>query len=335
MLPEPLYRRALHIVRQVLRLSQAARAAYVAAACRNDAELTRAVQELLTKYEHSIRAIDLESRLRPPHEPRDLDSDFAERYRLDDPIGEGGMGIVFKAWDYQFDRSVVVKKIRESKVGSTAARKRFRQEALAAGRVQHPGIEPVYNIEVDGDHCYRVGRQGLLVHNQSCPKMPTFKTVGTFTVKPTWYKGGTAPITRYRGVEAILLGEGFPRTDLDTPKWWNDFTAAHSMHTWEKGHVIASQYGGPTNERNLVAQHMTFNRSPWQTCENAIAKSLEDCGCVQVIIAIDYPAGVQDVVPTRFRVIAKGLGGNDTDIDVDLRNTPAERTPSECSRRLR
>jgi hypothetical protein len=32
----------------------------------------------------------------------------------------------------------------------------------------------VYNIEVDGDHCYRVGRQGLLVHNQSAP--PTWCT---------------------------------------------------------------------------------------------------------------------------------------------------------------
>jgi hypothetical protein len=29
--------------------------------------------------------------------------------------------------------------------------------------------EPVYNIEVDGDHCYRVGQQGLLVHNASEP----------------------------------------------------------------------------------------------------------------------------------------------------------------------
>jgi Pretoxin HINT domain len=31
------------------------------------------------------------------------------------------------------------------------------------------GVEPVYNIEVEGDHCYRVGEQGLLVHNQSAP----------------------------------------------------------------------------------------------------------------------------------------------------------------------
>jgi len=39
-------------------------------------------------------------------------------------------------------------------------------EALALGWEVRDD-EPVYNIEVDGDHCYRVGQQGLLVHNQS------------------------------------------------------------------------------------------------------------------------------------------------------------------------
>jgi hypothetical protein len=31
------------------------------------------------------------------------------------------------------------------------------------------GVEPVYNLEVEGDHCYRVGEHGILVHNQSQP----------------------------------------------------------------------------------------------------------------------------------------------------------------------
>jgi hypothetical protein len=34
-----------------------------------------------------------------------------------------------------------------------------------------PETEPVFNIEVEGDHCYRVGQQGLLVHNQSAPAL--------------------------------------------------------------------------------------------------------------------------------------------------------------------
>ena len=33
--------------------------------------------------------------------------------------------------------------------------------------------EPVHNIEVEGDHCYRVGEQGLLVHNASVPLFNT------------------------------------------------------------------------------------------------------------------------------------------------------------------
>jgi hypothetical protein len=37
--------------------------------------------------------------------------------------------------------------------------------------------EPVYNIEVEGDHCYRVGQQGLLVHNASVGPIPPPATV--------------------------------------------------------------------------------------------------------------------------------------------------------------
>jgi hypothetical protein len=44
-----------------------------------------------------------------------------------------------------------------------------------------PGIEPVYNIEVEGDHCYRVGQQGLLVHNAS----EACSRVGITTVGPS------------------------------------------------------------------------------------------------------------------------------------------------------
>jgi hypothetical protein len=37
-----------------------------------------------------------------------------------------------------------------------------------------PDPEPVYNLEVEGDHCYRVGQQGLLVHNASCSDISSF-----------------------------------------------------------------------------------------------------------------------------------------------------------------
>jgi hypothetical protein len=41
------------------------------------------------------------------------------------------------------------------------------QTPKVSGLTKRPGIETVYNIEVEGNHCYRVGEQGLLVHNVS------------------------------------------------------------------------------------------------------------------------------------------------------------------------
>jgi len=40
---------------------------------------------------------------------------------------------------------------------------------VVESRVRRPGSEPVYNIEVEGDHVYRVGESGVLVHNASIP----------------------------------------------------------------------------------------------------------------------------------------------------------------------
>ncbi len=40
--------------------------------------------------------------------------------------------------------------------------------------VRRSSPEAVYNIEVEGDHCYRVGESGVLVHNQSVPSTPCY-----------------------------------------------------------------------------------------------------------------------------------------------------------------
>jgi RHS repeat-associated protein len=50
---------------------------------------------------------------------------------------------------------------------------------VVVGLSLRAGTEPVYNIEVEGHHCYRVGQQGLLVHNSSVP-------AGDPCVTPTW-----------------------------------------------------------------------------------------------------------------------------------------------------
>jgi len=60
-----------------------------------------------------------------------------EKYRLDERLGEGGMGTVYRATHLLIDRPVAVKVLHPRFVEDEAAQERFRREARAAGRLQH------------------------------------------------------------------------------------------------------------------------------------------------------------------------------------------------------
>ncbi len=60
-----------------------------------------------------------------------------DKYRLDERLGEGGMGTVYRATHLLIERPVAVKVLNPKLVTDEAARERFRREARAAGRLQH------------------------------------------------------------------------------------------------------------------------------------------------------------------------------------------------------
>ncbi|HEV2885168.1 MAG TPA: serine/threonine-protein kinase, partial [Pyrinomonadaceae bacterium] len=60
-----------------------------------------------------------------------------DKYRLDERLGIGGMGTVYRARHVLIDRPVAVKVLNQRFVEDEAARVRFRREAKAAGRLQH------------------------------------------------------------------------------------------------------------------------------------------------------------------------------------------------------
>jgi serine/threonine protein kinase/membrane protein implicated in regulation of membrane protease activity len=72
------------------------------------------------------------------------------RYRLDAKLGEGGMGVVYRATDTQIDRLVALKIVRPELSGNPEWRKRFSHEARAAIKFDHPNIVRVY--EVGSEH---------------------------------------------------------------------------------------------------------------------------------------------------------------------------------------
>jgi serine/threonine-protein kinase len=67
-------------------------------------------------------------------------------YTITEQLGEGGMGIVYKARDRRLNRMVVVKTLRPDKVEDGEKKKRFVQEAQAASALNHPNIVTIHDI---------------------------------------------------------------------------------------------------------------------------------------------------------------------------------------------
>lgn len=66
-------------------------------------------------------------------------------------IGEGGMGVVYSAYDPDLDRKVAIKVFRQGRERGTTGRARIMQEAQAMARVSHPNVVHVYEIGEDLD----------------------------------------------------------------------------------------------------------------------------------------------------------------------------------------
>src|SRR5215212_10301287 len=60
-----------------------------------------------------------------------------DKYRLDELLGQGGMGAVYRATHLLIERPVAVKVLSQRLIADESARERFRREARAAGRLQH------------------------------------------------------------------------------------------------------------------------------------------------------------------------------------------------------
>jgi serine/threonine protein kinase len=96
------------------------------------------------------------------------------QYQICEKLGEGGMGVVWKARDTHLDRFVALKTLPAEKLADAERKRRSVQEAKAASALNHPNIVHIYDIaEVDGvqfismeyvpgktlDHL--IGRKGL------------------------------------------------------------------------------------------------------------------------------------------------------------------------------
>ncbi len=75
-------------------------------------------------------------------------------YRLDEELGRGGAGRVYKAYDTKLNRTIVLKLLAPDLVSDPESRTRFLREAQLASALDHPNICTIYEIGEQGDQCY-------------------------------------------------------------------------------------------------------------------------------------------------------------------------------------
>ena len=92
----------------------------------------------------------------PAAEPGAPPSAFWGRYEVRREIAEGGMGVVYEAFDRGLERRVAVKKMRDEIRLNRRERERFLNEARTVAKLHHPNIVEIYSIEEDGDDAYLV-----------------------------------------------------------------------------------------------------------------------------------------------------------------------------------
>src|SRR5687767_4894086 len=75
---------------------------------------------------------------------------WISHYRLEQEIGRGGMGVVYRASDTRLERPVAIKILPGELTADAGERRRFLREARAASSLNHPHIVTVHEVGEDG-----------------------------------------------------------------------------------------------------------------------------------------------------------------------------------------
>ena len=120
------------------------RATLLTQACGGDEDLRKEVESLLSAEQQPSGVLDQSLWVRGRPSALTPGTELGP-YRIVGVLGEGGMGVVYRALDTKLKRPVAVKFLSDS-VADPAARRRFQREAQMASSLNHPHIVSVYDV---------------------------------------------------------------------------------------------------------------------------------------------------------------------------------------------
>ncbi|HEX2521323.1 MAG TPA: protein kinase, partial [Terriglobia bacterium] len=136
------------LLERVLELEPGERRDFLDEACAGDEELRREVEALLGAHEQagSLLSSPAFGAANQKSVPQSLLGQSFGHYQILSRLGEGGMGIVYKARDQHLDRFVAIKVLPPELVADPDRKRRFVQEAKAASSLNHPNIITLHDI---------------------------------------------------------------------------------------------------------------------------------------------------------------------------------------------
>jgi len=150
--------RLFDLLDQWSHLHQQGKEVVVEELCRDCPELIHELQRrisVLKKTDWLDRPIDDEPV--EGNKPADFGlPDHLGRYRLDELIGDGGFGQVWRGFDTELHRKVAIKIPRPDRISTAKRIEQFIQEARRVAQLKHPGIVPIYDVGRDEERCYIV-----------------------------------------------------------------------------------------------------------------------------------------------------------------------------------
>jgi Tol biopolymer transport system component/predicted Ser/Thr protein kinase len=133
------HREAKELFGRVLDLEPQVRASILDEACAGRPQLRQEVESLLAAYDKAGVFLDA-----PLMDNRAMVGQSLGSYRIEALIGQGGMGVVYRALDTKLDRPVAVKFLSGA-LADPASRRRFQNEARTASSLNHPHILTVHD----------------------------------------------------------------------------------------------------------------------------------------------------------------------------------------------